>query len=248
MNTCEVEGCIRAHEARGLCRSHFEWSRRHGGAWPTHLIRGRDRTPLERFEEKIERLPSGHWIWTAATYTGRASFNPQYGNMQYEGRLQSAHRVAWKLFRGPIPEGAVIDHLCRVTLCVNPDHLEVTTYQINTLRGDAPTAVNAAKTHCIHGHPFSGSNLMVRKDGGRDCRTCHRERVREAQRRHRARKRVEQADELKERAAARLAIAQARDVRDAEIRARVASGESQSSVAQALGMTTSRVSQVVLGK
>jgi hypothetical protein len=46
-----------------------------------------------------------------------------------------AHRYFYETHRGPIPNGAVLDHTCRNTICVNPDHLEVVTTAINTQRG-----------------------------------------------------------------------------------------------------------------
>ena len=52
-----------------------------------------------------------------------------------------AHRYVYELFRGPIPDGHVLDHVkkkgCKHRDCVNPDHLEPVTQQENTLRGDA---------------------------------------------------------------------------------------------------------------
>ena len=54
-----------------------------------------------------------------------------YGKFAYEGRVQLAHRVAWMMFRGPIPEGMVIDHICHVPACVNPAHLRLATIKAN---------------------------------------------------------------------------------------------------------------------
>ena len=53
---------------------------------------------------------------------------------------RAAHRVAWELIRGPIPEGLVLDHLCRTSACVNPDHLEPVPQAINMIRGFEDTA------------------------------------------------------------------------------------------------------------
>jgi hypothetical protein len=84
-----------------------------------------------------------------------------------------SHRVVYEALVGPIPEEAVIDHLCRVRNCVNPDHLEPTTTKVNILRGTTPSADNARKTHCKQGHAFDSKNTAV-YDGHRMCRVCNR--------------------------------------------------------------------------
>ena len=68
-----------------------------------------------RFEAKIARIPeAGCWIWEV----GRLD-RDGYG---YQGH-ERAHRVAWELFFGPIPEGRYVLHHCDVRCCVNPSHL-----------------------------------------------------------------------------------------------------------------------------
>lgn len=57
-----------------------------------------------------------------------------YGRIWHKGRNTPAHRVAWEKANGPIPEGLVIDHLCRNPSCVNPDHMEVVTAAENRRR------------------------------------------------------------------------------------------------------------------
>jgi hypothetical protein len=84
-----------------------------------------------------------------------------------------------ELFVGPIPEGLVIDHLCRNRGCINPTHMEPVTNAENVLRGEGPTAVNARKTHCKRGHPFDDVNTYVYAKG-RACRMCHQLRQRAA--------------------------------------------------------------------
>lgn len=79
------------------------------------------------------------------------------------------HRFAYEMTFGPT-EAPAIDHLCRVTLCVNPLHLEAVTDQINILRGVSAIAKNAAKTHCPEGHPYDGQF----KDGRRYCKGCRK--------------------------------------------------------------------------
>lgn len=83
------------------------------------------------------------------------------------------HRLAFEAWMGPIPHGLVIDHLCRVPACCNPAHLEAVTVWENTLRGDNPMAAKARKTHCKRGHAFTDENTR-RRDGRRECWTCHR--------------------------------------------------------------------------
>lgn len=131
---------------------------------------------MERFWEKVDQSggPEACWPWMAYVKgTG-------YGQFWYEGRDQHAHRVAYQLVVGPIPEGAEIDHVrargCTRKDCVNPAHLEAVTHRENTLRSDAPVAANARKTHCEQGHEFTPENTYVVKGRyQRQCRTCKRE-------------------------------------------------------------------------
>jgi len=127
----------------------------------------------ERFWEKVQVGPHC-WLWLA----GRDGNG--YGKFSPEGRrLVGAHRFSYELLVGPIPDGLHIDHLCRVPLCVNPAHMEPVTCQVNVLRGIAPTARNARKTHCDHGHEFTPENTRRGESGRRICRECERRRKRE---------------------------------------------------------------------
>ena len=127
----------------------------------------------ERFWRKVNKngpIPANRpelgpcWLWTAYV-------NPDgYGRFGFEGG-QLAHRFAYLAMRGPIPAGKVIDHLCRVRRCVNPQHLEVVTQRVNLHRGESIQARNARKTHCIHGHEFTSENTYEH-GGRRQCRTC----------------------------------------------------------------------------
>lgn len=88
-----------------------------------------------------------------------------------DGKRKSGHRVAYEDKYGTIPEGMVLDHLCRNRACINPDHLEVVTQRENIMRGVGVAAKNAQKTHCKRGHEFTGNNLY-RYKGKRMCRQC----------------------------------------------------------------------------
>lgn len=94
-------------------------------------------------------------------------------------RSTRAHRVVYEHFRGPIPPGLVIDHLCRVRHCVNPWHLEAVTQAENIMRGTSPIPQQVARTHCPRNHPYDEANTYVARDGSRECRECRRIRGRE---------------------------------------------------------------------
>jgi hypothetical protein len=125
---------------------------------------------LARFETRYIPEPmSGCWLWE------KALSKKGYGNFSYKYRMMAAHRVSYQLFNGPLIEGMTIDHLCFNLACVNPRHLEQVTYRENDLRGNNAAAINARKTHCVHGHELSGDNLRLRVNGTRECKVCRRE-------------------------------------------------------------------------
>lgn len=176
-STCTVAGCERPVRYRALCNAHYLRKLRHGDP----LGSGR-RTLRERFESKVIRVESGCWEWSGGHFqvTGYAIFNVP---SERDGRWRPvvAHRVSYELHVGPIPAGLVLDHLCRNRGCVNPAHLEAVTQQINTLRGEAPSAVSVRDNRCQQGHEFTPENTYTRMRNGkpkRECRECIRERDR----------------------------------------------------------------------
>lgn len=81
---------------------------------------------------KVTRTP-GCWVWTGAT-TGHPTH--PYGRFRIGSGHYVAHRVSWALHYGNVPHGVVIDHLCKVTRCVRPDHMRAVTQQVNVASGD----------------------------------------------------------------------------------------------------------------
>ena len=119
---------------------------------------------IKRFVVKTESC----WLWT-----GKKDYG--YGRVGMNGVSYRAHRLIYETIKGPIPEGMVIDHLCRNHSCVNPDHLEPVTARENCVRGISPPSENSRKTHCKQGHPLSGENLYEYTYKGklwRSCKTC----------------------------------------------------------------------------
>ena len=98
-----------------------------------------------------------------------------YCQININGKFFGVHRVAYTLNKGAIPNGYVVDHLCGVRQCINPDHLEAVTQQENAKRATRSlTTINAKKTHCIRGHTFDKDNTYRRPNNPnkRDCKAC----------------------------------------------------------------------------
>ena len=161
---CTVTGCSTLRECRGLCVKHYNRWRVHGDPLHAKLIIG---DPVGRFWTKVEKTDSC-WLWRGALD------RKGYGHFTIGHQTKSAHRYAYELLVGPIPEGLHIDHLCRVHNCVNPEHLEPVTTKENTRRGLRGVLL----THCPRGHAYDERNTGWGQRG-RYCRACHRERYHE---------------------------------------------------------------------
>lgn len=133
--------------------------------------------PIKRFQAKIRVTDSDCWEWQ-----GRVN-SWGYGSFSFKGRMMLAHRFSYEHFKEEIPTKMVVDHICRNTICVNPEHLRVLSPKENTLIGQGAPAQNARKTHCDNGHEFSPENTYIRPDGYRTCKICHRDALRRARQR-----------------------------------------------------------------
>lgn len=165
---CSVGDCYRRAKAHGMCDTHL-WRLKRGKPMDAPIRPNSHSSLEERLWGRVTKT-STCWLWTGnVTRQG-------YGRVQPgDGRpTMGVHRLAYELLVGPIPEGLVLDHLCRVPRCVNPSHLEPVTNAENLRRGVSPSALNGRKTHCIHGHEFSGDNLRFDPTGRRVCRACER--------------------------------------------------------------------------
>jgi hypothetical protein len=128
-----------------------------------------DTRAVERFWQKVEKTDTC-WLWKAALTRGG------YGQFAIAKQPRRAHRIAYSLVNGAIPDELEIDHRCFVRACVKPDHLQVVTRQTNVLRSTSPSALYAARSHCSRGHeylPGSYTTRVKRSPGARLCKRCN---------------------------------------------------------------------------
>jgi HNH endonuclease len=118
---CTVDGCTRLTHHGGtaaLCAAHYSRLRRWGDVRADLPIGGP--SPEERFWAKVDkRGPDDCWEWTGA------KSGVGYGSVRWRGRRENAHRVAYQLVVGQIPEGMHGLHHCDNPPCVNPAHIYV---------------------------------------------------------------------------------------------------------------------------
>ena len=132
-------------------------------------VLGIDASVGPRFWAKVDTSGTC-WTWTGG-------INHQgYGKFWLEGHTLQAHRVAYLLRWGAVPEDLTLDHLCRNRPCVRPSHLEPVTIQENLLRSPLRPE---KRTHCPNGHSYNLANTYISARGDRFCRRCHRDRMRQ---------------------------------------------------------------------
>ena len=145
---------------------------------------------LARFMRKVKVDPGGCWLWTSST-------NGMYGKFSFGNHRVYAHRISYQHYVGPMPEGYTIDHLCKVKLCVNPEHLEAVTYRENIRRAgswQSRSLLNRPdQTKCGAGlHDWIPANRV--KIGNKvRCRLCKNQRNREYMERKRSARNTAQA-------------------------------------------------------
>jgi hypothetical protein len=120
---------------------------------------------IKMFWDRVEKTPAC-WVWKGSKLPSG------YGTLNVDGKTIYAHRFSYELVRGKIPGKLQIDHLCRITRCVNPDHLEAVTPSENVWRG----VISRLRNHCQRGHPMTRDNVYVNPNSGRrNCRVCRRQ-------------------------------------------------------------------------
>jgi hypothetical protein len=166
---CSVPGCGRRHRALDLCSMHWKRKRRYGSL-DLPVV-----TVLDRFWAKVDvRGPDDCWHWTGSRVKGYGTFGL---GRRVDGTVL-AHRFAYEIAVGPIPDGMSVDHECHNgsgcragdaclhRRCVNPSHLRARPLVENA------RLARAGHTHCAKGHLLAGDNLRIRANGWRSCRAC----------------------------------------------------------------------------
>lgn len=122
-----------------------------------------NQTAIARFRSKVLIGDDGHWHWTGSLRKNG------YGQFRLSTEKNGyAHRAAYKLYVGPIPEGMTVDHTCELKSCVNPDHLQLLSWEDNHRKWAESV------THCQRGHEFTPENTIITSQGRRACKTCWR--------------------------------------------------------------------------
>lgn len=136
--------------------------------WGRRVVRVRRARPRQSASRKRLRRIAMTDCWLCTGYVTPGGYG-------YDGR-EYAHRRAYVEAHGPIPEGYVVDHLCRVRACVNPAHLRVIPKAENDRQRWADHGGVGDEQRCRHGHV--GERRQTRR-GSWYCRACNRERQRE---------------------------------------------------------------------
>ena len=151
VHTCFVDGCERGGPIkRGLCSIHYKRWQRTGTTDPNPNFH---HAPTEHGRKTTRLFDIAAWVQPRVTVDGIGCWiwkgrpdDDGYARCSMNNTFGRAHRLIYIALVGPIPPTLQLDHLCRVHLCVNPDHLDPVTQRVNILRGFSPSAMHARRS------------------------------------------------------------------------------------------------------
>lgn len=153
---CTLEWCDRPFRRNGYCDLHDQRAKR--GADLTKPAQSKYRTPAQAFEALTEQA-GDCLVW-------REHLNDQgYGVMRTPEGIVRAHRYAWEQQRGPIPEGAVLDHACHNRACVNVEHLRIASQMQNTWNRSGPQPNSLSGVRNVRRLPSGSYQVRVGRNG-----------------------------------------------------------------------------------
>ena len=134
MRMCRGPVCNKPAVAKGLCSAHYKQMQRDGRL---HII-DEVKLPEDKFWKHIQKDPvSECWVWGGPIDKG-------YGRMYVGNKAFQAHRWSYENHKHTkLSKADTLDHLCRNTLCCNPDHLEKVSLIENIERQHLYHALNA---------------------------------------------------------------------------------------------------------
>lgn len=178
LKKCRFTGCPHNQHGHGLCKSHC--MQRSRGKPLTDLY-AKTRRPGSPPRIVCDEAPCHKMGTPCHVFRGSKNKRWGYGQVRFRNTMARVHIYVWELENGPVEEGKILDHQCRVRACCNNDHLREVTYQVNCTENieGASWQILKAKTHCLRGHEYTEENTLRRKSGSRTCLACKRERNRE---------------------------------------------------------------------
>ena len=130
---CSIEGCEGQHEAKGYCQKHYLRYKKWGDPLRTKYSGNED-----RFWKNVDKT-GACWLWKLDRNSSG------HGRFRVRRKLWLAHRYAYTIVRGPIPEGLQVNHLCDNPACVKPSHLVLGDHQQNKEDRDPPPILGVVK-------------------------------------------------------------------------------------------------------
>lgn len=132
---CSFEGCQKKRLAKNLCSGHYQQHKAGKQLTELKFTGNRKITDMDRFLANTQKT-NGCWIWTGTKN------RKGYGQIWAKGKNVLAHRFAYQMFIASLGEGTVIDHTCRNTSCVNPNHLREASNKQNLENRNGPSKAN----------------------------------------------------------------------------------------------------------